>query len=181
MATAMTKMRYRLHFVKQRVVNFTTNGCKSWPGGYGVRLINHHNTNLLLNYFEQKFFSELFSDSRGKSKWIAIGSSIFFQNSITRMSKYNLHPLPPLKINVPSLILKMHLDLKGRFRPSSDYSQLSINGHLYKTDTSVRRALGVGPCAPFFSHVTVSKLSSGHLSKTDTWCWSLRAIFQSCY
>ena len=46
------------------------------------------------------------------------------------------------------------------------YSQLSLNEHLSKTDTSVRRTLRVGPCAPFFIHVTVSKLSvSGHLSK----------------
>ena len=26
------------------------------------------------------------------------------------------------------------------------YSRLSLNGHLYKTDTSVKRTLRVGPC-----------------------------------
>ena len=29
---------------------------------------------------------------------------------------------------------------------SSVYSLLSLNGHLYKTDTSVKRTLRVGPC-----------------------------------
>ena len=37
--------------------------------------------------------------------------------------------------------------------------RLSLNGHLYKTDTSIKRTPGVGPCAPFFSHFTASKLS----------------------
>ncbi len=27
-----------------------------------------------------------------------------------------------------------------------EYSQLSLNGHLYKTDTSIRRTPGYGPC-----------------------------------
>ena len=27
------------------------------------------------------------------------------------------------------------------------YSQLSLNGHRYKTDTSLRQAPGVGPCS----------------------------------
>ena len=27
-----------------------------------------------------------------------------------------------------------------------EYSGLSLNGHLYKTDTSVKRTLRVGPC-----------------------------------
>ena len=31
-------------------------------------------------------------------------------------------------------------------------------------------------------HRTVNSLSlNGHLYKTDTWCWSLRAVFQSFY
>ena len=34
---------------------------------------------------------------------------------------------------------------------------ITVNSLL--TDTSVRRTLGVGPYAPFFIHVTVSKLS----------------------
>ena len=28
----------------------------------------------------------------------------------------------------------------------NNYSRLSLNGHLYKMDTSVKRTLGVGPC-----------------------------------
>ena len=28
----------------------------------------------------------------------------------------------------------------------STYGRLSLNGHLYKTDTSVKRTLKVGPC-----------------------------------
>ena len=45
-----------------------------------------------------------------------------------------------------------------------DYNRLSLNGHLYKTDTSVKRTLRVGRCLsllPLFD----SPLD-GHLSKT---------------
>ena len=45
----------------------------------------------------------------------------------------------------------------------------SFNGHLYKTDISVKRTLRVGPCLsllPLFD-------SDGHLCKTDTQSWSL--------
>ena len=46
------------------------------------------------------------------------------------------------------------------------YSRLSLNGHLYKTDTSVKRTLRVGPCLsllPLFD-----SLEDGHFSKTDS-------------
>ena len=33
---------------------------------------------------------------------------------------------------------------------SMGYSQLSLNGHLYKTDTSVKRTPRVGPCLCLF-------------------------------
>ena len=52
------------------------------------------------------------------------------------------------------------------------YSLLSLNGHLYKTDTSVKWTLRVGPCLsllPLFDSP-----SDGHLSKTDTYCRSPR-------
>ena len=40
-----------------------------------------------------------------------------------------------------------------------DYSsQLSLNGHFFKTDTFITQTAGVSPCSPFFSHFTVSKL-----------------------
>ena len=40
----------------------------------------------------------------------------------------------------------------------STYSQLSLNGHLYKTDTSIRRTSDVGP-APVVIHLfAVTKL-----------------------
>ena len=45
------------------------------------------------------------------------------------------------------------------------YSQLSLNGHLYKTDTSIKPTPRVGPCLsllPLFDF-----LQDGHLSKTD--------------
>ena len=41
------------------------------------------------------------------------------------------------------------------------YSRLSLNGHLYKTDTSVKRTLRVGPCQSFYSFYLT-------LYKTDT-------------
>ena len=34
-------------------------------------------------------------------------------------------------------------------RPATKYSHLSLDEHLFKTDTSLRRTPGVGPC--FFS------------------------------
>ena len=52
------------------------------------------------------------------------------------------------------------------------YSRLSLNGHLSKTDTSVKQTLRVGPCLsllPLFDF-----LYDGHLSKTDTYCRSQR-------
>ena len=50
------------------------------------------------------------------------------------------------------------------------YSRLSLNGHLCKTDTSLKRTPTVGPCLsllPLFD-----SLKDGHLSKTDTYCRS---------
>ena len=47
----------------------------------------------------------------------------------------------------------------------SKYSQLSPNGQPYKTNTSIKRTPGVGPCLPFFSHFAASKLS---IYKLDT-------------
>ena len=41
-----------------------------------------------------------------------------------------------------------HVALIWKFRktlPNTKYSQLSLNGHLYKTDTSIRRTPGAGP------------------------------------
>ena len=58
----------------------------------------------------------------------------------------------------------------------SVYSLLSFNGHLYKTDTSVKRTLRVGPCLsllPLFD-----SLWDGHLSKMDTYCRSPRCPSQ---
>ena len=47
-----------------------------------------------------------------------------------------------------------------------EYSQLSLNGHLYKTDTSVKRTPRVSPC---FSLIPLfNSLQDGLLSKTDT-------------
>ena len=57
-------------------------------------------------------------------------------------------------------LILLYKVVKRTYKPAVYYSQLSLNGHLYKTDTSMRRTPGVGPCAPFFSHqFTVSKLS----------------------
>ena len=50
--------------------------------------------------------------------------------------------------------------------------QSTLNGHLYKMDTSLKRTARVGPCLsllPLFD-----SLWDGHLSKTDTYCWSQR-------
>ena len=52
-----------------------------------------------------------------------------------------------------------------------DYSPLSLNGHLYKTNTSVRRTPGIGPCrfqsyyCNWITGVTFLRLS---ISRTDT-------------
>ena len=46
------------------------------------------------------------------------------------------------------------------------YSRLSLNGHLYKMDTSVKRTPRVGPCLCLF--LLFDSLWDGHLSKTDT-------------
>ena len=46
------------------------------------------------------------------------------------------------------------------------YSRLSLNGHLYKTDTSVKRTPKVGPCLSLL--LLFDSLEDGHLSKMDT-------------
>ena len=51
------------------------------------------------------------------------------------------------------------------------YSQLSHNGRLVKADTSLKRTRGVGPCRT--SVIYFISLQGGHLSKVDTWSWSL--------
>ena len=48
----------------------------------------------------------------------------------------------------------------SRSRKNWNYSRLSPKGHLYKTDTSVKRTLKVGPCLCFSLYLT--------LYKTDT-------------
>ena len=50
--------------------------------------------------------------------------------------------------------------------PFIDYSRLSLNGHLYKADTSVKQTLRVGPCLSLF--LLFDSLYDGHLSKMDT-------------
>ena len=47
-----------------------------------------------------------------------------------------------------------------------EYSRLSLNGHLYKTDTSVKRTPRVGPCLSLL--LLFDFLEDGHLSKTDS-------------
>ena len=56
--------------------------------------------------------------------------------------------------------------------PSTEpkYSRLSLNGHLYKTDTSLKRTPKVGPCLSLL--LLFDSLQDGHLSKTDTYCRS---------
>ena len=46
------------------------------------------------------------------------------------------------------------------------YSRLSLNGHLYKTDTSVKRTLRVDPCLSL--RLLFDSPYDRHLSKTDT-------------
>ena len=51
------------------------------------------------------------------------------------------------------------------------YSQLSLNKHVCKTDTSTTNTTEVGPCMPFFSHLLhVNSLRAEHLSR-----WTVRA------
>ena len=47
-----------------------------------------------------------------------------------------------------------------------EYSWLSLNGHLYKMDTSVKRTLRIGPCLSLL--LLLDSLLDGHLFKTDT-------------
>ena len=47
-----------------------------------------------------------------------------------------------------------------------NYSRLSLKGHRYKTDTSVKRTLRVGPCLSLL--LLFDSLQDGHLSKMDT-------------
>ena len=55
------------------------------------------------------------------------------------------------------------------FKPKiQSYSQFSlINGHLYKTDTSVRPTPCVGPCHFPFILLLLYPIKDGHLSNTD--------------
>ena len=48
-----------------------------------------------------------------------------------------------LAFGVPAVLMILSL---GKYKFYAFYSQLSLNGHLYKTDTSVKRTLRVGPC-----------------------------------
>ena len=55
---------------------------------------------------------------------------------------------------------------------ASKYSRLSLNGHLYKTDISVKRTPRVGPCLSFLP--LFDSLRDGHFSKTESQCRSQR-------
>ena len=49
---------------------------------------------------------------------------------------------------------------------ATDYSRLSLNGHLYKKDTTVKRTPWAGPCLclfPSFDSIRRTPLSDGHL------------------
>ena len=46
------------------------------------------------------------------------------------------------------------------------YSWLSLKGHLYKMDTSLKWTPRVGPCLSLL--LLFDSLQDGHLSKTDT-------------
>ena len=48
--------------------------------------------------------------------------------------------------------------------PTPFYSQLPLNGHLVKVDTSLKRTRGVGPCRT--SVIYFISFQGGHLSKT---------------
>ena len=52
------------------------------------------------------------------------------------------------------------------FLVDNNYSRLSLDGHLYKTDTSVKRTPRVGPCLSLL--LLFDSLKDGHLSKMDT-------------
>ena len=54
----------------------------------------------------------------------------------------------------------------GIEKRKNEYSRLSLNGHLYKTDTSVQRTLKVGPYVSLL--LLFDSQKDGHLSKTDT-------------
>ena len=49
-------------------------------------------------------------------------------------------------------------------------SQLPLNGHLVKADTSLKQTCGVGPCRT--SVIYFISLQGGHLSKADSRSWS---------
>ena len=49
----------------------------------------------------------------------------------------------------------------AKFDALSLYSRLSLNGHLYKTDASVKRTLRVGPCLSLLP--SFDSLQDGHL------------------
>ena len=48
------------------------------------------------------------------------------------------------------------------------YRQLSLKGHLFKTDSLLKRTLGVGPCLSLL--LLVDSIYDKHVSKMDTWC-----------
>ena len=50
------------------------------------------------------------------------------------------------------------------------YSQLPLNGHRVKVDTSLSWTCGVGPCRT--SVIYFISLQGGHLSKADSRSWS---------
>ncbi len=53
--------------------------------------------------------------------------------------------------NIQVYLVFLHQDpCKNRFLLHYLYSQLSLNGHFYKTDTSVRRTPTVGPVPAVF-------------------------------
>ena len=54
-------------------------------------------------------------------------------------------------------ISKFHLNIKNVI---ITYSQLSLNGHLCKTDTSLKRTLGVSPCCSNSSIIYLQPNSS---------------------
>ena len=58
------------------------------------------------------------------------------------------------------------MNLKNTFGITQRTSRLSLNGHLYKTDTSLKRTPRVGPCLSLL--LLFDSLYDGHLSKTDT-------------
>ena len=61
------------------------------------------------------------------------------------------------------------LRAKNAFEPYM-YSRLPLNGHLVKTDTSLKWTHGVGPCHT--SVIYFISLQGRHLSKADSWSLS---------